>query len=104
MKRDIIKMLAAKAKNRLMNKNLRNTYNNANIKVITDNDEDFYNKVKDMLNEEEFIENPLKRLMDDNKLMKMNPQQRERYLLETIEKYLSVRNKIFAEKNKSAVI
>ena len=77
MKRDIIKMLAAKAKNRLMNKNLRNTYNNANIKVITDNDEDFYNKVKDMLNEEEFIENPLKRLMDDNKLMKMNPQQRE---------------------------
>ncbi len=104
MKRDIIKMLAAKAKNRLMNKNLRNTYNNANIKVITDNDEDFYNKVKDMLNEEEFIENPLKRLMDDNKLMKMTPQQRERYLLETIEKYLSVRNKIFAEKNKSAVI
>ena len=104
MKRDIIKMLAAKAKNRLMNKNFRNTYNNANIKVITDNDEDFYNKVKDMLNEEEFIENPLKRLMDDNKLMKMTPQQRERYLLETIEKYLSVRNKIFAEKNKSAVI
>lgn len=104
MKRDIIKMLAAKAKNRLMNKNLRNTYNNANIKVITDNDEDFYNKVKDMLNEEEFVENPLKRLMDDNKLMKMTPQQRERYLLETIEKYLSVRNKIFAEKNKTAVI
>ena len=104
MKRDIIKMLAAKAKNRLMNKNLRKTYNNANIKVITDNDEDFYNKVKDMLNEEEFVENPLKRLMDDNKLMKMTPQQRERYLLETIEKYLSVRNKIFAEKNKTAVI
>ena len=75
-----------KAKNRLINKNLRNTDSNIDIKIINENDEAFYKKVKEIVNEKEFVYNPIKRLMDENKMMSMTPNERERYLLQTIEK------------------
>ena len=34
MKNDMLKTLAMRAKNRMINKNLRNTYSNADIKII----------------------------------------------------------------------
>ena len=97
MKNDILKNLAMKAKNRLINKNLRNTYSNIDIKIINENDEAFYKKVKEIVNEKEFVYNPIKRLMDENKMMNMTPNERERYLLQTIEKYQDARRKIFKE-------
>ncbi len=102
MKNDILKMLANKAKNRLINKNLRNTYSNVEVKIITKNDDNFYNKVKEIMNEETYVCNPLKRLMDEDKLMKLDARGRERYLLETIEKYQEARRKI--EKENSIVV
>ncbi len=104
MKNDILKALATKAKNRLINKNLRNTYSNIDIKIISENDEAFYNKVKEIVNEEEFVYNPIKRLMDEDKMSRMTPREKEKYLLETIEKYQAARRKIYAEQSKNAVI
>lgn len=97
MRSDILKVLAMKAKNRMINKGLRNTYTNSNIKIIEENDTAFYNKVKDMMKEETDIFNPLKRLMDENKLMRLDDRGREKYLLETIEKYHKVRKQIEKE-------
>lgn len=99
MKNDILKTLAMKAKNRMINKKLRDTYSNTNIKVIDNNDHDFYNKVKEIMVEDGDIFNPLKRLMDQDKLMKLDERGRERYLLETIEKYQKARRMIESEKN-----
>lgn len=97
MRNDILKILANRAKNRLMNKSLRDTYSNASIKIINNNDDKFYNKVKEMLTEDKNITNPIKRLMDESKLIKMNSLQREKYLFETIVKYNSARERFLKE-------
>ena len=97
MRNDILKILANRAKNRLMIKSLRDTYSNASIKIINNNDDKFYNKVKEMLTEDKNITNPIKRLMDESKLIKMNSLQREKYLFETIVKYNSARERFLKE-------
>ena len=99
MKNDLLKTLAMKAKNRMINKNLRNTYSNTSIKIIDNYDKSFYDKVKEIMVNEEDILNPLKRLMDENKLMNMDENSRERYLLETIEKYQNARRMIQNQRN-----
>ena len=98
MRSDMLKALAMKAKNRMINKNLRNTYSNIDVKIINNNDEEFYEKVKEIMDEEDYVCNPLKRLMDDGKMMRMDPRGRERYLLETIEKYQEARRRIERER------
>ncbi|MBQ8444587.1 MAG: hypothetical protein IJX25_04470 [Clostridia bacterium] len=97
MKSDALKNLAMRAKNRLLNKNLRNTYSNAEIKIIDNNDEEFYAKVKQVVSCEETVCNPMKYLMDDSKLLSLDAQDRERYLLQTIQKYKQAKDKIERE-------
>ena len=87
MKNDLLKTLAMKAKNRMINKNLRNGYSLSSVKIITETDNIFYDKVKEIMNKDQDTYNPLKRLMDENKLMNLDVRSREKYLLETIEKY-----------------
>ena len=99
MKNDILKTLAMKAKNRMINKNLRNTYSNSSVKIIDNYDKGFYNKVKEIMVEDTDICNPLKRLMDEDKLMKLDARGKERYLLETIEKYQQAKRMIEEENN-----
>ena len=99
MRNDILKILANRAKNRLMNKSLRDTYSNASIKIISNNDDKFYNKVKKMLSEDKDIIDPIKRLMDESKLVKMNSFQREKYLFDTIAKYNSARERFLKEES-----
>ena len=99
MRNDILKIMANRAKNRLMNKSLKDTYPNVSIKIISNNDDKFYNKVKEMLNKNKNVTNPIKLLMDENKLIKMNSLQREKYLFETINKYLSARERFFKEES-----
>ena len=99
MKNDLLKTLAMKAKNRMINKNLRNTYSNTSVKIINKYDQDFVDKVKEIMVNDEDIINPLKKLMDEKKLMNLDPHGRERYLLETIEKYQNARRIIQNEKN-----
>ena len=97
MRNDILKIMANRAKNRLMNKSLKDKYPNVSIKIISNNDDKFYNKVKEMLNKNKNVTNPIKLLMDENKLIKMNSLQREKYLFETINKYISARERFFKE-------
>lgn len=97
MKSDALKNLAMRAKNRLLNKNLRNTYSNAEIKIIDNRDENFYQKVKEVISSEETICNPLKYLMEDSKLLTLDAQGRERYLLQTIQKYKQAKEQIEKE-------
>jgi len=97
MKSDALKNLAMRAKNRLLNKNLRNTYSNAEIKIIDNRDENFYQKVKEVISSEETIYNPLKYLMEDSKLLTLDAQGRERYLLQTIQKYKQAKEQIEKE-------
>ena len=94
MKSDALKALALRAKNRLLNKGLRDTYSNANIKVVSSRDEDFIEKVRGVLDREDAMTNPLKYLMDENRLLRLDPKARERYLLETIEKYQNAKREI----------
>lgn len=98
MKNDILKTLAMRAKNRMINKNLRDTYSNADIKIISTNDEKFDQKVREILASGEDIHNPIKKLMDESKFMKLDERGRERYLFETIERYNAIREKVMAEK------
>lgn len=98
MKNDMLKMLANRAKNRLLNKGLRDTYSNAQIKIINERDIEFENKVKEVLDRDETMYNPLKYLMDEKRLLKLDPSQRERYLLETIEKYQSAKRELERQK------
>lgn len=97
MKSNTIKNLALRAKNRLLNKNLRNTYSNAEIKIIDNQDEEFYQKVKEVISNKETLCNPMKYLMDDSKLLALDMQGRERYLLQTIQKYKQARERIEKE-------
>lgn len=97
MKNDILKTLAMRAKNRMINKNLRDTYSNATVKIITKNDDNFTQKVRELVTNEEDICNPFKKLMDESKLMNLDEKGRERYLFETIEKYQEARRKMLAE-------
>lgn len=98
MKNDILKTLAMRAKNRMINKNLRDTYSNANIKIIPHDDEKFNQKVRELIESGEDIHNPIKKLMDEAKFMKLDERGRERYLFETIERYNEIKNKMLAEK------
>ncbi len=99
MRNDFLKILANKIKNRLANKNLSNSYPNLSFKIIDLKDEKFYNQVCDMLSNNEGITNPIKLLMDESKLAKMNQFQREKYLFDTITKYNKARERYFKEKN-----
>ena len=97
MKNDILKTLAMRAKNRMINKNLRDTYSNANVKIISKNDEKFDQKVRELVRSGQDIHNHIKKLMDETKFMNLDERGRERYLFETIEKYNEIRNKMLAE-------
>lgn len=97
MKSDALRNLAIRAKNRLLNKNLRNSYSTAEIKIINREDNDFYNRVKELTHQNETISNPLKYLMDNEKLLSLDPNARERYLFQTIEKYREAKLRIERE-------
>ena len=99
MKNDMLKTLAMRAKNRMINKNLRNTYSNADIKIIKNTDDDFIAKVRALMSEDNQMCNPLKRLMDSEKMLRMDARGKEKYLLDTIEKYQSARKLIENEQN-----
>lgn len=97
MKSDLLKALALKAKNRLINRNAKETNKTSSVKIITDNDEEFYQKVKSVLANDDYSLSPMKFLMDENKLLKLDSAGKERYLLETIDKYNRIKTKIEKE-------
>ncbi len=110
MKSDLLKALALKAKNRMIHRNtIGKAYgyeDNAPacpIKVIDEHDDQFYQKVQQLLGDNEGIKNPIKRLMNEEKFASLDPRSQEKYLLDTIEKYLKYRRMI-EEENGSKIV
>ncbi len=101
MKREVLKSLALKAKNRLIRKE-EEDLDSLHIRVIENEDKKFYEKVCSLLKDNEDIINPIKLLMDDNVLMKLDARGRERYLLETCEKYHKCRKQF--EESRAEII
>lgn len=88
-----LKNLAYKAKSRLMNKNLRDTYSSANASSIAVNNFNFYNNEED--NQSNFV-SPFKYLLREDKLLAMSREERERYILKCIQNY---QNDKYSRKN-----
>ena len=91
MKNNMLKMLAMKAKNRMMNRGAIEQCVDNRIKVIANDDSEFVNRVRSVLSNERKSINPMKYLMDDKLLLKLDEKGRERYLLQTAEKYLKAK-------------
>ena len=88
---DFLKSFALKAKRRLVGKE---NVSNAKIKVISNADEDFKSKVEFLLSQEEVVSNPVQYLMDEKVLKNLSGEERERYLLLTLDKYNLFKNQI----------
>ena len=86
---ELLKSFAQRAKRRLVGKS---PVVNAKIKVITQTDDDFRNKVKDLLSTEEVVTNPLHYLMDEKVMKTLDEEAKERYLLSTLDKYIGLKN------------
>ena len=91
MKTNMLKMLAMKAKNRMMKREDNTSFLNARVKIIMAEDGEFLDKVREILANEKKSINPLKYLMDERQLIKMDNMSRERYLLQITEKYLKAK-------------
>ncbi len=91
---NMLKVLAMRAKNRMINKN---GYD-ARIKIVSNDDSEFVERVRELLNTQEDVLNPIARLMEDKVLTKLDEKGKEKYLLEVAEKYLKAKDMIEKEK------
>lgn len=116
---DALKRMALMAKNRLRNK-VRENDNKAlqkgdrfkvlfgecvdiKCKIITKEDAKLYNRVKQMLDENEDVVNPLAKLIDYKIFNKLNEEEKERYLLVLVNKYKQYKIKYYDEKIKEVI-
>lgn len=101
MKSNMLKVLAMRAKNRMINKGSADTYFDARVKVISNDDSEFVDRVRKILEDEESSRNPLKILMDEKRVNKLDEHGKERYLLETVDKFLKAKAQIEQEQTGS---
>ena len=95
---DILKNFALRAKNKLLGKDTKNSIN-VKVKTISFKDDAFKEKVEYLMDRENEIFNPMHFLMDDKLLKTLEKKKKERYLLETIDKYLRFKNEITMERS-----
>jgi len=99
MKNNLLKRLAEKAKNRLLGKGDIPFDKRVCVKVVSNDESDFAMKAKEvfMQSEMENSFNPIKMLMDEKILIKLDERGRERYLLETIDRYLKAKSSFISQ-------
>ena len=91
-----LKEIAVKAKSRLLNKGLRdsyfslNNYNNSTTAISLNNTNNFFNKN----NNENEKRKTLNYLMREDKLMCMSKEDREKYILDSIRKYQEEKHRL----------
>ena len=95
---DILKNFALRAKNKLLGKDNKDVVP-AKIKTISFKDEAFKEKVEYLMDNEDEIFNPMHFLMDENLMKTLDSEQKERYLLSTIDKYMRFKNEITMERS-----
>lgn len=88
---DVLKSIAQKAKRRLVGLEILPS---SKIKVISSEDEEFKSKVEMLLAQEDVVSNPVHYLMDDKLFAQLDTNAKERYLLSTLDKYNSLKNKL----------
>ena len=88
---DVLKSIAQKAKRRLVG---LDGVSSAKIKVISNEDEEFKNKVARLLAQEDVVSNPVHYLIDGKLFAQLDTNAKERYLLSTLDKYNSLKNKL----------
>ena len=81
---DILKNFALRAKNKLLGKDNKDVVP-AKIKTISFKDEAFKEKVEYLMDNEDEIFNPMHFLMDEKLMKTLDSEQKERYLLSTID-------------------
>jgi len=86
---ELLKSFAQRAKRRLVGKE---PVVNAKIKIISQTDDDFRSKVRDLLSTDEVVTNPLHYLMDEKIMRSLDDEAKERYLLSTLDKYIGLKN------------
>lgn len=93
MKNNLLKRLAEKARNRMLGKNIYKNSESVCVRAIADEDADFNLRAREVFlkSEADSSYNPIKMLMDEKVLIKLDSRGREKYLLETIEKYLKAK-------------
>ena len=95
---DILKNFAMRAKNKLLGKDNKDVVP-AKIKTISFKDEAFKEKVEYLMDNEDEIFNPMHFLMDEKLMKTLDSEQKERYLLSTIDKYMRFKNEITMERS-----
>ncbi len=95
---DILKNFALRAKNKLLGKDNKDVVP-AKIKTISFKDEAFKEKVEYLMDNEDEIFNPMHFLMDEKLMKTLDSEQKERYLLSTIDKYMRFKNEITMERS-----
>lgn len=95
---DILKNFALRAKNKLLGKDTKENLH-SKVKIISFKDDAFKEKVEYLLDRDDEIFNPIHFLMDDKVLKSLDSEQRERYLLATIDKYNRFKNEIIMERS-----
>ena len=112
---DALKKLARQAKNRLSQRNYFNGKGELNViknnffadykLVLISNKEDekLYSKVKEILNENEDVINPIGKLVDSNKYKNLSQMDKERYIFNLAEKYKEMKKRFEREKEFSNV-
>ena len=105
MKNKTLKNLAIFAKNRLIQKagNVVGpvSSNNATFKLILNEDGAFFEKVKSLLEENSI--SPIKELMDKKRYDSLSEFGKQKYLLDTIEKFQVMKRKIEMENSQKLV-
>ena len=105
MRNRTLKNLAANAKNRLIQKsgNVVGPTSSSNItyRLILNEDEAFFEKVKTLLENNSI--SPMKELMDKKKYDDLDELGKQKYLLDTLEKFQQIKRKIEGEKARKIV-
>ncbi len=94
-----IRELAMLARSRLRGEDL---FKRNIRKLDTTRDEVLYNKVKQLLNEDEEVLNPIARLMDHRYYSSLSPTQKERYFFYLVDKYKLYKTEIEQDRLKIA--
>ena len=105
MKNKTLKNLAIFAKNRLIQKSghFANpiSANNVTYKLILNEDDSLFEKVKNLLEENSI--SPIKELMDKKRYDSLSEFGKQKYLLDTVEKFQQIKRKIEHEKSQKLV-
>lgn len=91
MNSELLKNFVKKAKRRLVG---RENVSTAKIKIISNDDENLKDKIVFLMQQEGIVTNPAHYLLDDKKFKNMDDEQKERYLLSTLDKYALLKGKM----------